>query len=441
MRAAPPCRIDTVFRSFCLVAAVFSVFLLTALHVPPNGVRAETAGASSGAYPVFKRGINLSRLQNFSRSDPNRPGKYMWPPFQGPLSQVSDGELDRLRRLGFDFIRLPVDTGPFLAGTDPERRLLLDGLKTLTIRLIDKGFTVLVDMHPASYNSVWTPKDILADPHGPAFQAYTDLLVQVAKRIRDLPSSKVAFELFNEPQPVCRRTDAEDWTVTQKRLYDEVHRAAPDLPIMLSGPCWSSIDGITRLDPGQYDDRTLFDAHFYSPHDFTHQSIVWSSPPWRYIAGLSYPWDRGSAENTERITRQYLEILRTGPNPPPDDAFDQARKGIRDYYDKKPDLSYIEQRFDRLADWAADHGVAPDRIVIGEFSAWRPPNGLEDDGSRKAWIEDVRKTAESHGFGWALWDYYEGFGLMTDNQARTIDPDTVEALGLDLNALTAGTGQ
>jgi len=403
---------------------------------------ATAAEGSAGQIPEFRRGINLSRLQSFSWSDPDRPGKYRWPPFQGDLSKVSDAELDRLSALGFDFIRLPVDAGPFLAGSEPERRLLIDDLKTLTLRLIDKGFAVVVDMHPARYASVWQPQDILEDPEGPKFQAYDELLVRIARRLRDVPSDKIAFELMNEPQPACVRDEGEDWKVSQKRLYDSVRRAAPDLAIVLSGTCWSSIDGIVRLDPAQYDAKTLFDAHFYDPHSFTHQAIVWSSVPLRYIAGLSYPFDRGSIEQTEHLTRQYLEKRQTGPNPPPENAFEEARTGIRDYYrSTRPDRAYIEGRFDKLADWAASHGVAPGRIVIGEFSAFRLPYGLAEDGSRLAWLEDVRSAAEARGFGWALWDYYEGFGLMTDNEARTIDREMVEALGLDGGALSPDGGQ
>lgn len=440
-------------RKLLMAGAVLVAAFAAALVLQQRGSTqlAAPAGTATGVQaaepvasplPELRRGINLSRLQSFSWSDPDRPGKYRWPPFQGALSKVSDAELDRLSALGFDFIRLPVDAGPFLAATEPERRLLIDDLKTLTLRLIDKGFAVIVDMHPARYSSVWQPQDILEDPEGPKFQAYDDLLVRIAKRLRDLPPEKVAFELMNEPQPECVREDGEDWTVSQKRLYDSVRQAAPALALVLSGSCWSSVDGIVRLDPGQYDANTLFDTHFYSPHYFTHQAITWSMKPLRYIAGLSYPYDRGSIEQTEQVTRQHLDRLRTGPTPPPDGAFEEAQEGIRDYYRKiQPDKAYVEARFDRLAGWAADHDVAPGRIVIGEFSAVRLPDGLAEDGSRLAWLEDVRSAAEARGFGWALWDYYEGFGLMTDNEARTLDREMVEALGLDGATLGAQDSQ
>ncbi|GAB4518239.1 MAG: cellulase family glycosylhydrolase [Roseibium sp.] len=429
----------TFLIRFILVATVLAALVTGVLSTSTwtaGGSSARAAAGDSAELPVFRRGINLSRLQSFAWRDPDRPGKYQWPPFHGDLSKVSDAELDRLRALGFDFVRLPVDAGPFLAATTPERRLLLDDLKTITERLLDKDFSVLVDMHPANYLSVWQPKDILADVPGPKFAAYTALLVDVAKRIRDLPPDRIALELMNEPQSDCYRTIGEDWSVTQKRLFDSVREVAPKLPVVLTPGCWASLDGLGYLDMSVYDAATIVDVHFYEPFYFTHQSLPWVLDPLRYIAGLSYPWTRGTIENAEKLTRQHLSRLADNGAPPPDHAFDKAMDGVRDYYRRKqPDRSFIDRRFDELTRWADEQGIAPDRIVVGEFSAIRPAKGLPDDGSRLDWLRDVREAVEARGFGWSLWDYYEGFGLMTDNKARTVVPGMVEALGLDLNAL------
>ncbi len=426
-----------------IILGVVAAFIATAFDPGDSrGSRNTTQTAAKQTagklhLPRFRRGINLSNMFGFSVRDPSRPGHYLWPPFQGASVKVSDGEIDRLVALGFDFVRLPVDAGPFLAASAPERRLLLDDLKTAVLRLLDRRLSVLVDMHPANYASAWQPKDILKDPHGPAFQAYQDFLVDVAKRLRDLPPTEVALELMNEPQPACSRDDGEDWTISQKRLYDSLQPIAPDLPIVLSGPCWSSIDGAIRLDPAQFGKNTLIDVHFYGPHSFTHQSIRWASVPLRYIAGLTYPSTEGNVETTERLTKRHLANLAANGTELPDDAFDQARRGIREYYLlKKPDLRYIQDRFDKLSDWADSNQIDPFRIVIGEFSAIRRPDGIPEDGSRLKWLADVRNTAEAHGFGWALWDYREGFGLLTDNNSRAIDHDMVKALGLNTDALS-----
>lgn len=416
------------------VLSVFAVLRLPATSRTDERMAAQMAERLP--IPNFRRGINLGRLQNFAYRDPARLGAYLWPPFQGEMASMSDGEIRRLRTIGFDFVRLPVDAGPFLAASEPDRRLLLDDLRAVTLRLLKGDLAVLVDLHPATYSSVWRPEDILKDPSGPAFSAYQGLLLDIARRIRDIPSTQVALELMNEPQPKCVRDSGEDWVVSQQRLYSAVRNVAPDLPIVLTGGCWSSIDGLKTLETQGYDSRTLFDVHFYEPHFFTHQSQPWTSPPTRYLAGLSYPWTNGSEALAERFTEEHLRQQAKTNAPPPEDALDMARDYIRTYYTRtKPDLKLIEERFGEISAWAAKHDISADRIVIGEFGATRRPIYIQDDGSRAAWYRDVRLTAEKMGFGWAIWDDHVNFGLMTGNGNRQFDIEVAGALGLDISVL------
>ncbi|WP_193177193.1 cellulase family glycosylhydrolase [Oricola nitratireducens] len=429
--------------------AVFAPSPAPPVWTPPAAVRDGAASAASGAQsvpaapvreaeqvPAFRRGVNLSRLLSFSSRDPARPGKYLSPPFQGDLAVVTDAELDRLRGLGFDFVRLPVDVGPFLEAGEDELGSLFDMMRQSVMRLRRHGLTVLLDMHPSTYRSNWRPEDILADPRGAKFERYGKFLEQVAGLFGDQPADGFALELMNEPQPACDRKDGEDWTISQKRLFDAVRAVAPEMPVVLTGGCWASADGLMRLDPVGYDAATLYDFHFYEPYYFTHQSIPWASPPGRYLAGLTYPAATGSLEVTLNKTKAHIARMEKDGTPQPADAFASARKYASSYYGRgEAGPKTIAARFDEITAWAKANGVAPGRIVVGEFSAIRWPDGVEDDGSRLRWIADARAAAEDHGFGWALWDYYEGFGLLADNASRTVDSGTASALGLDVDAL------
>lgn len=418
-----------------VVAAGLSVFLASRSAAPLQNTAAH-AEPSQLQVPRFTRGINLSRLLSFPYRDPAKPGSYLWPPFQGEMSRFSNAELKQLSSLGLDFVRLPVDAGPYLAASEPDKRLLLDELRAWVLKLLENDLAVMVDIHPATYASLWRPEDILRDPKGAALAAYEELLRDIARRIKDLPADKVALELMNEPQPKCVRQDGEDWTVTQRRLYAAVRETAPDLPLVLTGGCWSSIDGLSSLDPGGYDSRTLFDIHFYEPHFFTHQSLIWTSPPTRYFAGLSYPWTNGTVERSEQLTKDHLRQLARNGQPQPDDAFGEAARQIRSYYARlRPDKTVMESRFKIIADWAETNGIPAYRIVIGEFGAVRPPAYVPDDGSRTAWYKDMRLTAEENGFGWALWDDHAGFGILLGNGNSQIDKPVAEALGLETSHL------
>ena len=70
--------------------------------------------------------------------------------------------------------------------------------------------------------------------------------------------------------------------------------------------------------------------------------------------------------------------------------------------------------------------------VLNEFGVYVP---YAPAGSRFRWMADVRKSAESHGFGWAHWDYCTGMPIVSGEPgARQIDPRAAAALGLNANA-------
>jgi len=66
----------------------------------------------------------------------------------------------------------------------------------------------------------------------------------------------------------------------------------------------------------------------------------------------------------------------------------------------------IEQQFAELAAWSRAHGAS---VILNEFGVLRFKSPRP---SRLEWLRDVRETAEANRFGWAHWDYREGFGLL-----------------------------
>ncbi|HUZ66474.1 MAG TPA: endoglucanase, partial [Beijerinckiaceae bacterium] len=78
------------------------------------------------------------------------------------------------------------------------------------------------------------------------------------------------------------------------------------------------------------------------------------------------------------------------------------------------------QAFAPLAAWSRVHSVP---VVLNEFGVLRFKTTPRD---RAAWIEAVRRQAERHGFGWAHWEYGNGFGLLDEN--GRLDRQIVDAL-------------
>src|SRR4051812_24504635 len=76
----------------------------------------------SRSAPKFRRGISLHNMLNWPEVQKSEAGlTYPRPPFGGKRYEMSRGELDRLRSVGFDFIRLTADPSIWLASSATER--------------------------------------------------------------------------------------------------------------------------------------------------------------------------------------------------------------------------------------------------------------------------------------------------------------------------------
>ena len=77
------------------------------------------AAPAKGAVPNLRRGINLWPWFSLTREFPAPRTDYAWPPWQMQRPVPDSADLRKLAAAGFDFVRIPVDPGPFLsfAGT------------------------------------------------------------------------------------------------------------------------------------------------------------------------------------------------------------------------------------------------------------------------------------------------------------------------------------
>ena len=383
-----------------------------------SAVAALALTAAAHAASPFHRGVNVTRLFD----SPQGSGGEIFAPW---TNEISPAELARLRGAGFDFIRLPVDPGALIAASDPARAAAIGQLFDFLRAAQHAGFAVIVDLHPRP-GGEFGPGAILTSPDGLKFTQYTALAKLLATRLQASGNPRLALELMNEPQSECVRTSGTDWTVFQSRLYRDVRAAAPLLNLVVTGGCNSSVDGLQNLHlAGIRDQRLFVMVHFYEPHLFTHQGAPWSALT-RGLAGLVYPPVASGEEQTLATSAAWAEQRRL----PPDEG-DAARR-IRDYYGRPFDGTQIKDRLGIAAAWADRQEIARDHVIVGEFGVMSEGGGLGTDAaamrSRAQWLHDVSHAATSFGFGWAVWGYHGGFGIVSDNAERRLDPGVMLAL-------------
>lgn len=96
----PTFRLPRVARFRALLAAMCCLLAVATIAAP---ARAQPAAPGT----VFARAINIADYLAY-------PDGEDWPLFRGRRAEVTDAELEWLARTDLTFIRLPVESGPFL---------------------------------------------------------------------------------------------------------------------------------------------------------------------------------------------------------------------------------------------------------------------------------------------------------------------------------------
>ncbi|MEJ0059652.1 MAG: glycoside hydrolase family 5 protein [Terricaulis sp.] len=247
------------------------------------------------AFPM-RRGVNLGN----GLEAPNE-GEWGYRIELAHLAAIADA--------GFDGIRLPVRWDTHRAANAPYaiEPAFLARIDQVVMTALGRGLKVQLDAHH------YAPMLDNPDAETPRFRA---LWREIAEHFSDAPE-ELYFEPLNEPQ-------GEVWTgarvtAMQTAALEEIRATNPTRLVVLGGPNWNSIDGLSDWTP-PVDAHSVATAHYYEPFAFTHQGASWSDPP------PVYEGQWGSA----------------------------------------PDRRTVEEHIGRAASWARAHGMA---MQLGEF--WR----------------------------------------------------------------------
>jgi hypothetical protein len=390
------------------------------------------AARRQGPAPAIRlrRGMNLWPWFSLTREFPPPRTDYDWPPFQATRPVPDRRDLAALRKSGIDFVRVPVDPGPFLAFSGARRAELLAQVVGAVETAVSEDLSVVLNLHPNGAGHYWNPRNLVRGPEDRMFAQYLDLVAAVAARLGRFDPSRVAFEPLNEPPQDCRSVQ---WPALQAEIVRTARGAAPGLTLILSGACGSMIAGLEALDPIQ-DANVVYTFHFYEPYVFSHQGAPWmtSEPMYRYLNAVPWPSSEGSKPATLAAVAERMNLDRTVPPAEKREIAALIDRVLGQYFEARPDRWYIEKYFRRVAAWAARHDIDPSCILLGEFGALRSDARYvaAKPADRARYIRDVREVAEASGFAWAFWNYFDGMGLTIDDHAREFDPSVMGALGL-----------
>ena len=408
---------------------------LAALFVAAS-VIGPAAGAAEAVPLAFKRGATLVEFFQFPGTIGDGLAKsYADPAYPHALSALASFDFDALRRIGFDHMRVPLDLGPLMQGGESERRQIIADVVAVVSAINRHSLNVLVTLFPPSLQHE-LPQAYLDGLEGPKFRAYSAMVERVAAALAPIDKGGVALEAMNEPQSPCRIRFGTDWTAYQQNLVERIRRIAPQLPLFLTGGCWSNIEGIVLLDSDLLRDRRNFvSVHFYYPFLFTHQSATWTLPYLAGTIGVPFPASAGSLDDALELTRARFTTAGLAPGIDRSATQAKAESEIRRYFHEEQGTAQVEEWMQRVADWQKQQQVDADRIVFTEFGAMKQEiASVEiDRASRARWLRAASSAIESYGWGWTAYVLRDGqFGLYAHQDDRYPDPQLLRALRLNV---------
>ncbi|WP_158807212.1 glycoside hydrolase family 5 protein [Beijerinckia sp. L45] len=395
------------------------------------GLEPGVAAGSAATKPAaFRRGVNTFPWFSLTREFHAPRTDYAWPPFQEERAVPRPEDLRRLADAGFDFVRIPVDPGPFLDARDGHRKRLMASLFDAVRAAQGAGLGVVVNIQANDATHYYRSANLIAAIDAPLFAAYRSFVVACAEGLAPM-GPRIALEPVNEPPKAC---GSETWLAVQSNLFAAVRARAPALTLVATGSCGSMVSGLTALDPKPLAAFAplLFTFHFYEPYLFSHQGAPWMQEPvYRALNAVPWPGSAGSLEQTLSAVKSRME-LDAGRSPAEKrEALAITERLMRQYFEANPGVGFLALYFDQVSAWVRAHAIPRDQVLMGEFGAvktWGTIVGASP-ADRVRYVRDVREAAEARGFGWAFWNLFDSMGLM-DDTSRAFDADIIRALGL-----------
>lgn len=353
--------------SFTRFLFAFSAAVLLGACIPRSDTGGSLPPAEPEKLPRWK-GFNLDAKY---RLEKNRP--------------FSEEDFQIIHELGFNFVRLPMDYRIWIKNGDWEQ------INEEALKDIDQavewgrkyGVHVSLNFHRAPGYTVAKPEEprsLWTDPE--AQRICAKHWAAFARRYKGIPSSRLSFNLFNEPR---RSVDPADYAKVVGLVSEAIRKEDPDRLIIADGlqsgysPCYEIVPC-----------RVAEATRGYQPMAISHYGASWI----KGSEDLPPAWPLVQPDG-KVIDREWLWKTQIAP------------------------WQKLEQR-----------GVG---VMVGEWGVF---NKTPHDVTLR-YMEDSLRNYQQAGWGWALWNFSGPFGIFNsdrkdvayeDYRGRKLDRQMLELL-------------
>lgn len=326
-------------------------------------------------FPMHK-GLNISGW--LSQANRTEKAREAW---------FTQQELNNLRAMGFDHIRLPVAENQMFTkeGTDSLKtwQLVYNCLEWCK----EAGMTCIFDYHVLNNEPALWSSNAAQDKLVAQWRTFAD-------KLKDYPNDLVAFELLNEPVA----TTNSQWNTLAAKIVAAIRETQPERKLIIGSNKWNNVNQFASLTVPANDPNIILNFHFYIPHPLTHYGAEWLDIG-KIEADMNYPGELITDEEYNKLTQSEKNQLSS----------------YRGYYDFTKLKSLINLAVVRAKELG---GL---QLYCGEFGAYKCKRE-----SKLAWLTDVVDILNGYGIAHSHWEYKQGFsfcdqwGNVTDKEVRDI---------------------
>lgn len=337
---------------------------------------------------TIKRGTNLSHW--LSQSEERGEGR---------RNHIKEDDFIRLKELGFDFVRIPIDEEQFW---DEHGNRLPEAWELLT-RSLDWAakhqLRAIVDLHVIRshhFNAVDEGKENVLFTSPEAQQRLIDMWFELSDVLRSYSNDSVAYELMNEPVA----DDHEQWNQLISKVHGAIREREPQRTLVIGSNMWQATGTFRYLRVPEGDENIILSFHYYEPQVLTHYGAYWT-PVGKYTGRLSYPG---------RLI-----------SPSDYDAVPESLKPVLAQYTTEWNYERIANDFRDAIDVSKKYGL---QLYCGEWGVYEPV----DRELAYSWTKDMLKVFDKYGIAWATWCYDNDFGFWDQKTLSFKDRPLVDLL-------------
>lgn len=313
---------------------------------------------------------------------------------------ITEDDIRQIAGWGLDHVRVPVDYDII---EDENGECKEEGYVYITncIHWCEThGLHMVLDLHK-TYGYTFDPLD-----HGDLEEFFSNakqqerfikLWKEIAGRYGS-HSNTVAFELLNE---IVSPSVADAWNDIANRTIAAIREIAKDSYVIYGGVCYNSVTSVKQLTK-PYDDKVVYNFHFYEPLAFTHQKAYW-------VEGMTPDFELGYPDAKE-IYVEKSKLLKQ-----------DLAGALNEFSLDRVDRRFMEAMITPAVEAAEKNNAY---LYCGEY-------GVIDQAplpDTLRWFEDIHAVFEKYGIGRSCWNYKQkDFGL-TDAHYREIQADLLKNL-------------